>query len=413
MDIQLQSCDRIWINTELISFSDIVSAPYGVQRLQAIGVKDGKIVAIVPMSMYENIDTQAEIIDVDGRWVSPGFIDCHTHLVYAGSRNEEFELRQRGVPYTDILQQGGGIYSTVRATRRASERELLDLAIPRVKKLISEGVTRVEIKSGYGLDLQTEIKLLKVAKVLEKALPISVSTSFMAAHITPVEYKGRTDDYVDLICNEMLPEIKALGLADAVDVFCDKQGFSLEQCKLIFRTARAKKLPVKIHAEQLSNSKGAAMACTFNALSADHLVYLDEEGAMALASYGTIAVLLPGTWYFLDQQRKPPVDRMRELGVEFAVASDYNPGSAPILSLQLMLTMACISFGLTPEEALKGVTKNAAKALGVDETEGSLQVGKVANMLVWDVESPGDICSQHGHPYLYQRIFKGKITRFR
>jgi imidazolonepropionase len=290
-------------------------------------------------------------------------------------------------------------------------RQLLDLALPKVKKLMAEGVTRIEIKSGYGLDLDTETKILKVAKAIEKALPISVSTTFLGAHVFPIEYQGREDEYLFTMCQQWIPQLAQAQLIDAVDVFCEPSAFGLSMAKTLFDVAKHHQLKVKMHAEQLSNQHGAALAASYQALSADHLNYLDEPGVKALANNNTVAVLLPLTHYYLQANQFPPVSLLRDNHVDIAIASDYNAGSSPMLSLLLAANMACIRFGLSAEEALKGITLNAAKALNVQDDEGALVVGKVANMIVWNITAPRDICVQFGLPQIYQRIYKGKITQ--
>lgn len=334
--------------------------------------------------------------DLNARWVLPAFTDCHTHLVYAGNRIAEFEQRLNGASYEQIAKDGGGIVSTVKATRLASQAELIFQSLPRLRQMQQFGTGTVEIKSGYGLTTKDEIKMLRAARELGQVTGVRVSTSFLGAHAIPPEFTGRSDAYIDLVVEEMLPEIAALGLADAVDVFCENIGFSLEQTRRIFEKAISLGLPIRLHGEQLSNSRGSQMAAEMGALSCDHLEHLDAAGAKAMADAGTVAVLLPGAFYFLKETKKPPVELLREHGVAMAIATDCNPGSSPSTSLPLMLSMACTFFGLTPDEALAGVTRNAAKALGLGQEIGQIAPGFTADLVAWDINSPAELCYSFG-----------------
>jgi imidazolonepropionase len=341
-----------------------------------------------------------------GRWLMPGWIDCHTHLVHGGDRSEEFRQRLHGASYEEVARAGGGIVSTVRATRQASAEELLAQALPRLDALLAEGVTTVEIKSGYGLDAANERKCLEVARELARQRPVQVRTTFLGAHALPPESAGRSDAHIAAVL-AMLPQLHALGLVDAVDVFCERIAFSLAQTEQVFAAARDLGLPVKLHAEQLSDMGGAALAARFGALSCDHLEWLSEEGARAMAAAGTVAVLLPGAFYFLRETRRPPVALLRELGVPMALATDCNPGSSPCSSLLLMLSMGCTLFQLTPEEALQGVSCHAARALGLAD-RGRLAAGLRADLSLWEIGHPVELCYRFGQRPRVRSVLAGR-----
>jgi imidazolonepropionase len=348
------------------------------------------------------------VTDCAGRWVTPGFIDCHTHLVWGGSRATDWEARLSGVPYTEIAKRGGGILSTVRATRATGEDELVAATLPRLRALAAEGVTCVEIKTGYGLTLGDELKMLRAARRVASECGVEASLTLLAAHAVPPEFSGRADDYVSLVCDEIIPAVARDKLAEAVDVFCESIAFTVPQCDRIFASAKAHGLAVKGHVEQLTNSHGAELVARHGGWSADHLEYLDDAGVRAMAQAGTVAVLLPGAYYFLREKQKPPVEALRAAGVPMAVATDLNPGTSPFASLRLAMNMACVLYGLTPEEALAGVTREAAKALQRADRLGTLEVGKQADFLVWDVTHPAEIVCQLGVTPLVQHVVRGK-----
>ena len=362
---------------------------YGELLDAAIAVKDGRIAWFGPGD--ELPASGAVLFDGQGCWLTPGLIDCHTHIVHAGNRSDEFEARLNGASYEDISRAGGGIMSTVRATRAASEDALLQQSLPRVLALLAEGVTTLEIKSGYGLDADSEAKMLRVARRIAEKLPVTVRTTFLGAHALPPEYAGQPDAYIDLLCAQMLPRLAGAGLVDAVDAFCERIGFTPAQTQRVFEAARGLGLPVKLHAEQLSDLGGAALVARYAGLSADHLEFLSAEGIAAMAEHGTVAVLLPGAYYFLRETQPPPVAALRAAGVPMAVATDCNPGTSPMTSLLLAMNMACTLWRLTPQEALAGATCHAARALGLQQETGSLVVGKRADFALWRIARPADL----------------------
>jgi imidazolonepropionase len=383
--------DTLWINGTL----SIITEQGVAETLQtgAIACKDGLISLISPMDKLGDTPSNlaTKVIDLEGKCLTPGLIDCHSHLVFGGNRAKEFNLRLQGQSYEQIAKQGGGIMSTVNHTRAATEQQLEHDARSRLALLVSDGVTSIEIKSGYGLTFKDEEKMLRVARRLGDTSPVTVTTTFLGAHALPPEYTNNRSGYLDLVCKEMLPKLHAQGLIDSVDAFCESIAFSVDEVEQVIRAATDLGLPVKLHAEQLSNSGGAELAAKYHALSADHLEYLDETGVQAMAASGSVAVLLPGAFYMLRETQKPPVQLLRDYQVPIALATDINPGSSPVLSARLMMVLGCQEFGLTPEEALRGMTINAAKALGKSDSVGSLQIGKAADLAIWDVQQPFEL----------------------
>ena len=399
----------LWLNCKAATMQADAGRAYGLLNDAALVVSGGVLQWVGPRGdLPTNLKQScAQVHDAKGALITPGLIDCHTHLVYGGNRAREFEQRLNGASYEDIAKAGGGIASTVAATRAASELELLAQSTPRLQALLAEGVTTIEIKSGYGLALEHERETLRVARSLGATHPVSVQTTFLGAHAVPPEFAGRADDYVDEVVR-MLPLLHAEGLVDAVDAFCERIGFSLAQTERVFKAAHALGLPVKLHAEQLSDSGGAELAARYGALSCDHLEWLSDAGIAAMAQAGTTAVLLPGAFYFLRETKLPPIAQLRQAGVPMAVSSDCNPGSSPCTSLLLMLNMACTLFRLTPEEALAGVTRNAARALGLKD-RGVLATGMRADFVLWDVQSPAELSYAFGSCPRIQTVRNGLV----
>jgi imidazolonepropionase len=400
--------DTIWMNCSIATMA-VGPIPYGLLRNAALAVKDGMIAWVGDIADLpgQANDLATKVHDLAGRCITPGLIDCHTHLVYAGNRYQEFEMRLQGKSYADIAGVGGGIRSTVAATRLASIEELFQQSVTRARALCDEGVTTIEIKSGYGLDLLTELKMLRVAKQIEECLPLTVKKTFLGAHAVPDEFKGRADEYIDLVCHTMIPAIAKEKLADFVDVFCETVGFNLAQTERIFIAAKKYHLKIKCHAEQLSDSGSAALSAAYHAISSDHLEYVSFDGVQALLQSGTVAVLLPGAFYFLREKQLPPIEWLRSAHVPIAIATDSNPGTSPVTSLLLMLNMACVLFGLTPEEALLGVTRHAAKALDLQQSHGTLELGKVADFVIWDIDHPAELAYFLGLNRLYKKVVRG------
>ena len=398
--------DGLLLDCRLATLCETGTA-YGAIEHAALGWKDGMIEFAGPLAQLPgDPDTLAAQVESAGNaWITPGLIDCHTHLVFAGNRAKESELRLNGASYEEIARAGGGIVSTVARTRAASDQDLLAQSLRRARALVADGATTIEIKSGYGLDLESESKMLRTARRVGEALGITVRTTFLGAHAVPPEFTGRQSDYVDEVCIHMLPAIAGERLADAVDAFCENIAFTPSETRRVFETARAHGLPVKLHADQLSDSGGAALAAEFGGLSADHLEYTNEAGVQAMAAAGTVAVMLPAAFYTLRETRLPPIERFRAHGVPLAVATDVNPGTSPLLSLRQAMNMACTLFRLTPEEALRGATIHAARALGLAD-RGTLEAGKRADFVIWDIEHPAELCYWIGGA-LAQRICVG------
>jgi len=403
-----KSGHRVWRNARLATMADGV-AGLGIVEKGAIAVRDGLIVyAGAEADMPASAGQGAETVDCEGRWITPGLIDCHTHLVYAGNRANEFEMRLAGATYEEVARAGGGIVSSVKSLRAANEDELVTQTLPRLDALMAEGVTTVEIKSGYGLDLDNEKKSLRAARRLGGERAVTIRTTCLAAHALPPEAKGDKDAFIDLVAKQIVPAVAADGLADAVDGFCEGIAFSPEQMARVFDAAKALGLPVKLHADQLSNLHGAALAASYGALSADHLEYTDEAGAAAMAKAGTVATILPGAYYFIRETKKPPIDLFRRHGAKMAVATDSNPGTSPLTSLLLTMNMAATLFGLTVDECLAGVTREAARALGLLKQTGTLEAGKSADLAVWDIERPAELVYRMGFNPLHSRIWRGQ-----
>ncbi len=407
---ELGDIDLLITDANIATMDTAIDAPYGAIENAALAIKNGKIAWLGKQSDLPSFDVFATpTLSIKGQWLTPGLIDCHTHLVFAGSRSQEFEQRLQGVSYEQIAAQGGGIASTVAATRLADREHLFVDGKDRLNTLLAEGVTTVEIKSGYGLDVKNELKILEVARLLGEHHPIDIITTFLGAHALPTEYKGRTDEFINLVCTDMLEQVVANNLADAVDVFCENVGFSYEQTEQVFEAAKKHNLPIKCHAEQLSNQRGAQLVAKFKGLSADHIEYLDEDGVKAMAKAGTIAVLLPGAFYFLRETQLPPIDLLQKYKVPIAIASDFNPGTSPLCSLQLMMNMACTLFRLTPEQSLAGVTRNAALALGLND-RGVLKVGARADIAHWQIGHPSQLSYQFGVNKLLNLWILGRIN---
>ncbi|KRB59405.1 imidazolonepropionase [Rhizobium sp. Root708] len=399
---------HLWRNARLATL-DPQKQGLGVIEKGAIVTQGGRISFVgpeaeLPVSAIE----RAEITDLEGRWVTPGLVDCHTHIVYGGNRAREFEMRLEGATYEEVARAGGGIVSSVKATNALSVDGLIEAALPRLDTLISEGLTTIEVKSGYGLNIDGELKMLRAARQLERIRPVRVFTSYLGAHATPVEYKGRNGDYITDVVIPALERARAEGLVDAVDGFCEGIAFSTAEIARVFDTAKALGVPVKLHAEQLSNLGGAKLAASYGALSADHLEYLDAEGSAAMAAAGTVAVLLPGAFYAINEKQLPPVQALRDAGTHIAIATDCNPGTSPLTSLLLTMNMSATLFKLTVEECIAGATREGARALGLLDETGTLETGKSADFAIWDVESLAELVYRIGFNPLHAHVFKGE-----
>jgi imidazolonepropionase len=386
----------VWTNAHLATLAEGANG-LGVMENGAIAAKDGRIVFVgAEVDLPADLKDAASIIDCEGRWMTPGLIDCHTHIVFGGDRAMEFEMRLEGATYEEVARAGGGIVSSVKATNALSVEGLVKAALPRVDTLLAEGVSTLEIKSGYGLSIEGELNMLRAARALEKARPVRVMTSYLAAHATPVEYRGRNGDYITDIVLPGMDKAHAEGLIDAVDGFCEGIAFSVEEMARVFDHAKAFGIPVKLHAEQLSNLGGAKMAASYGALSADHLEYLDAEGAAAMAEAGTVAVILPGAFYAINETQKPPIQALRDAGVKIAIATDCNPGTSPLTSLLLTMNMSATLFRLTVDECIAGATREAARALGLLRQTGTLEVGKSADLAIWNIQRPAELVYRIG-----------------
>ncbi len=399
---------RIWTNARLATLDPKLSG-LGIVEEAALVVRDGRISYAGPAAdLPSTLITSSDLVDCGGRWITPGLIDCHTHLVHAGNRANEFEMRLAGASYDEIARAGGGIVSSVGKVRAASEDDLVRETLPRLDALLAEGVTTIEIKSGYGLTVDDELKMLQAARRLATLRPVSITITYLGAHATPADYRGRNRDFIRDVVIPGLRAAHAEGLIDAVDGFCEGIAFSPNEIRFVFDAARALGLPVKLHADQLSNLSGAALAASYHALSADHLEYTDEAGTIAMAKAGTVAVLLPGAFYFLRETRKPPIDLFRKHGVRMALATDNNPGTSPLTSLLLTMNMGATLFGLTVTECLAGVTREAARALGRIEEAGTLEVGKSADFCLWDIGEPAELVYRIGFNPLHRRVWSGE-----
>ncbi|MDC9582551.1 imidazolonepropionase [Xenorhabdus sp. PR6a] len=413
MSIELRDTDVIWRNARLATMNPAMKgisdkSSYGMLEQHDLIVRDEKILAILPTaSVPANL---CKIIDAGQRLITPGLIDCHTHLVFGGNRASEWEQRLNGISYEEISAKGGGINSTVNATRNSSAQQLEIVSQKRLNALMAEGVTTIEVKSGYGLDLANEEKQLQVVRALAKKNPIEISPTLLSAHAVPPEYKQDPDAYIELVCDSILPTLWQKQLFEAVDVFCETVGFNLNQTKRLFATAKRLNIPVKGHVEQLSNLGGSELVAEYQGLSVDHIEHLDEKGIEAISRSGTVAVLLPGAFYFLRETQRPPIALLRQYGVPMAISTDFNPGTSPFASLRLIMNMACVQFGLTPEEVWQGVTVHAAQALGRAKSHGQLAAGFMADFIMWEAQDPVDILYELGHNPLVYRVYHGEIS---
>ena len=402
------SARALWRNARLATLREDLPG-LGIIEKGAVVCEGGRILYAGPEAELPSwLIEAADITDLEGRWVTPGLVDCHTHIVYGGNRAREFEMRLEGATYEEIARAGGGIVSSVKATNALSVEGLVGAALPRLDTLISEGLTTIEVKSGYGLNIEAELKMLRAARALADHRPVRVITSYLGAHATPVEYEGRNQDYISDVVLPGLERARAEGLVDAVDGFCEGIAFSVDEIARVFDKARSLGIPVKLHAEQLSNLGGAKLAASYGALSADHLEYLDEDGTQAMAAAGTVAVLLPGAFYAINEKQKPPVQALRQAGVHIAIATDCNPGTSPLTSMLLTMNMSATLFRLTVEECIAGATREGARALGLLSETGTIEAGKSADLAIWDIESPAELVYRIGFNPLHTHIFKGQ-----
>lgn len=397
-------CDRVWHNARLAT---LAGNGLGAIERGVVAARDGRIAYAGAETDAPSLDA-ADRVDCEGRWITPALVDCHTHLIYAGNRAREFEMRLQGVTYEQIAREGGGVVSTVKATRAASETELIAMALPRLDTLVADGAGTVEIKSGYGLSLADELKMLRAAKALAAKRKVRIVTTFLGAHALPPDTNGDKDKYIDLVCDAMIPAVAREKLADAVDAFCENIAFSPAQTARVFEAAAKHGLRVKLHADQLSDSGGAALAAKFHALSADHLEHTDEPGITAMKKAGTVAVLLPGAFYFLRETKRPPVDLLRKHGVPIALATDNNPGTSPLTSLLLAMNLAATCFRLTVEECIAGVTREGARALGLHDEIGTLEEGKRCDLAIWNIAQPAELVYRMGFNPLHARVWSGQ-----
>ena len=406
--LKLKDCDKAWINVNLATMNGHVSDPYGLQFKQAIGIKDGRIACFQPMSQITATRLPYDVVDAHNGWMTPGLIDCHTHLVYAGQRSLEFEQILNGTPSEAIARQGGGVMSTVRATRVRSTEQLVKTSLPRLRALCSEGVTTLETKSGYGLGIREELKVLAAARKLEQPDTCRIVSTLLTTHILPPEFAGRTSDYINTVCTELIPEAVSRGLVEAVDIYYEPRSFTLQHCQQVIEAALAHNLYVKGHMEHLALSGGTSLIARMGGISCAHLEYLDEQGVQEMAEAGMVAELLPGPYYIHRNLPPPPIDLFRKYQVPMAIATNLNPGSSPLASIRLMMNMACVLFRLTPAEALAGVTRNAAAALKRDD-QGIISEDYFADLCLWDIEHPAELSYQLGASPLRQRIIAGKV----
>lgn len=404
-----RTATTVWTNARLATLAEGREGLGAIEN-GAIAAKNGVIVFVgAEADLPADLRRDALVVDCEGRWITPGLIDCHTHIVFGGDRAMEFEMRLEGATYEEVARAGGGIVSSVKATNALSVEGLVEAALPRVDTLLAEGVSTLEIKSGYGLSIEGELNMLRAARALEMVRPVRVVTSYLAAHATPVEYKGRNGDYITDIVLPGMDKAHAEGLIDAVDGFCEGIAFSVDEMRRVFDHAKSLDIPVKLHAEQLSNLGGAKLAASYDALSADHLEYLDAEGAAAMAKAGTVAVILPGAFYAINETQKPPIKALRDAGVRIAIATDCNPGTSPLTSLLLTMNMSATLFRLTVDECIAGATREAARALGLIGETGTLEVGKSADFAIWNIQRPAELVYRIGFNPLHSRIFKGQI----